>query len=189
MHFTAFKVHLGLLVLFLLSFQIRVGVCALGCFLVIIREDSIDPFLLSVFDLSSSACLIQLAGHHREPADAACPLFISVPPPLTFPPSQPGTCQRTITLKRTNASFFFFTHIPLSFTCFILQNYPAHSVSPDVNASLPPMSSFHRSNASTSPFVTAAHTSSVPPADGIMGMFSTVQSSHFTVIEAMPFYS
>ncbi|XP_013883140.1 transcription factor 12 isoform X4 [Austrofundulus limnaeus] len=47
-------------------------------------------------------------------------------------------------------------------------NYPAHSVSPDVNASLPPMSSFHRSNTSTSPFVTAAHTSSVASADGIM---------------------
>uniref|UniRef100_A0AAQ5ZXG9 Transcription factor 12 n=1 Tax=Amphiprion ocellaris TaxID=80972 RepID=A0AAQ5ZXG9_AMPOC len=40
-------------------------------------------------------------------------------------------------------------------------NYPAHSVSPDINASLPPMSSFHRSNTSTSPFVTAAHNSSV----------------------------
>uniref|UniRef100_A0A1A8G6W0 Transcription factor 12 n=1 Tax=Nothobranchius korthausae TaxID=1143690 RepID=A0A1A8G6W0_9TELE len=47
-------------------------------------------------------------------------------------------------------------------------NYPAHSVSPDINASLPPMSSFHRSNTSTSPFVTAAHTSSVTSADGIM---------------------
>ncbi|XP_071344456.1 transcription factor 12 isoform X2 [Trachinotus anak] len=47
-------------------------------------------------------------------------------------------------------------------------NYPAHSVSPDVNASLPPMSSFHRSNTSTSPFVTAAHTSSVNTADGVM---------------------
>lgn len=145
------------------------------------------PFSLSVFDLASSACLIQLAGHHREPADAACPLFISVPPPLTFPPSQPGTCQRTITLKRTNASFLLlllYTYTPLSFTCFLLQNYPAHSVSPDVNASLPPMSSFHRSNASTSPFATAAHTSSVPPADGIMGTFSTIQSSHVTAIEA-----
>ncbi|XP_029934043.1 transcription factor 12 isoform X1 [Myripristis murdjan] len=47
-------------------------------------------------------------------------------------------------------------------------NYPAHSVSPDINASLPPMSSFHRSNASTSPFVTAAHTPSVNTADGVM---------------------
>ncbi|KAG7230487.1 hypothetical protein INR49_024596 [Caranx melampygus] len=47
-------------------------------------------------------------------------------------------------------------------------NYPAHSVSPDVNASLPPMSSFHRSNTSTSPFVTAAHTPSVNTADGVM---------------------
>uniref|UniRef100_A0A672IP71 BHLH domain-containing protein n=1 Tax=Salarias fasciatus TaxID=181472 RepID=A0A672IP71_SALFA len=46
-------------------------------------------------------------------------------------------------------------------------NYPAHSVSPDINASLPPMSSFHRSTNSTSPFVTAAHTPSVNSADGI----------------------
>ncbi|XP_028257410.1 transcription factor 12 isoform X1 [Parambassis ranga] len=47
-------------------------------------------------------------------------------------------------------------------------NYPAHSVSPDINASLPPMSSFHRSNTSTSPFVTAAHTTTVNSADGVM---------------------
>ncbi|XP_026234175.1 transcription factor 12 isoform X2 [Anabas testudineus] len=47
-------------------------------------------------------------------------------------------------------------------------NYPAHSVSPDINASLPPMSSFHRSNTSTSPFVTAAHTPSVNTADAVM---------------------
>lgn len=59
------------------------------------------------------------------------------------------------------------------FFIYALQNYPAHSVSPDVNASLPPMSSFHRSNTSTSPFVTAAHTSSVASADGIMGMLLT----------------
>ncbi|XP_071383516.1 transcription factor 12 [Centroberyx affinis] len=52
-------------------------------------------------------------------------------------------------------------------------NYPAHSVSPDINASLPPMSSFHRSNASTSPFVTATHTPSVNAADGVMGTFSS----------------
>lgn len=37
---------------------------------------------VSAFDLFSSACLLHLAGHHREAADAACPLFISVPPPL-----------------------------------------------------------------------------------------------------------
>uniref|UniRef100_A0A8C7ZTP5 Transcription factor 12 n=1 Tax=Oryzias sinensis TaxID=183150 RepID=A0A8C7ZTP5_9TELE len=47
-------------------------------------------------------------------------------------------------------------------------NYPAHSVSPDINPSLPPMSSFHRSNNSTSPFVTTAHTPSVNSADGVM---------------------
>ncbi|XP_059215114.1 transcription factor 12 [Centropristis striata] len=48
-------------------------------------------------------------------------------------------------------------------------NYPAHSVSPDINSSLPPMSSFHRSNSSTSPFVTAAHTPNASAADpGVM---------------------
>lgn len=47
-------------------------------------------------------------------------------------------------------------------------NYPAHSVSPDINASLPPMSSFHRSNTSTSPFVTAAHTTSVNSAEAVI---------------------
>uniref|UniRef100_A0A8D2ZE00 Transcription factor 12 n=1 Tax=Scophthalmus maximus TaxID=52904 RepID=A0A8D2ZE00_SCOMX len=47
-------------------------------------------------------------------------------------------------------------------------NYPAHSVSPEINASLPPMSSFHRSNTSTSPFAAAAHTASVNTADGVL---------------------
>ncbi|XP_034415725.1 transcription factor 12 isoform X1 [Cyclopterus lumpus] len=47
-------------------------------------------------------------------------------------------------------------------------NYPGHSVSPDINASLPPMSSFHRSNTSTSPFVTAAHSTSVNAIDEVM---------------------
>ncbi|XP_009301711.2 transcription factor 12 isoform X2 [Danio rerio] len=48
-------------------------------------------------------------------------------------------------------------------------NYPPHSVSPtDINASLPPMSSFHRSSASTSPFVTASHTPPVNTTEGVM---------------------
>ncbi|XP_050971146.1 transcription factor 12 isoform X5 [Labeo rohita] len=48
-------------------------------------------------------------------------------------------------------------------------NYPPHSVSPtDINASLPPMSSFHRGSASTSPFVTASHTPPVNTAEGVM---------------------
>ncbi|XP_062241344.1 transcription factor 12 isoform X2 [Platichthys flesus] len=47
-------------------------------------------------------------------------------------------------------------------------NYPTHSVSPEINSSLPPMSSFHRSNTSTSPFVNPAHTASVNTADGVM---------------------
>ncbi|XP_026793290.2 transcription factor 12 isoform X2 [Pangasianodon hypophthalmus] len=48
-------------------------------------------------------------------------------------------------------------------------NYPPHSVSPtDINASLPPMSSFHRSTASSSPFVTASHTPPVNTTEGVM---------------------
>ncbi|XP_077447677.1 transcription factor 12 isoform X2 [Stigmatopora argus] len=47
-------------------------------------------------------------------------------------------------------------------------NYPAHSASPDINHSLPPMSSFHRSSTSTSPFVSAAHNPSVNNADGVL---------------------
>uniref|UniRef100_A0A674CYA7 Transcription factor 12 n=1 Tax=Salmo trutta TaxID=8032 RepID=A0A674CYA7_SALTR len=48
-------------------------------------------------------------------------------------------------------------------------NYPPHSVSPtDIHASLPPMSSFHRSNASTSPFVNPTHTPPVNTTDGVM---------------------
>jgi len=64
--------------------------------------------------------------------------------------------------------------------CFLSfpQNYPSHSVSPDINGSLPPMSSFHRGNtggggSSTSPFITAAtHTvvPSVNTADGGVAM-------------------
>uniref|UniRef100_A0A8C7QVP5 Transcription factor 12 n=1 Tax=Oncorhynchus mykiss TaxID=8022 RepID=A0A8C7QVP5_ONCMY len=48
-------------------------------------------------------------------------------------------------------------------------NYPPHSVSPtDIHASLPPMSSFHRSNASTSPFVNPTHTPPINTTDGVM---------------------
>ncbi|XP_036440269.1 transcription factor 12 isoform X4 [Colossoma macropomum] len=48
-------------------------------------------------------------------------------------------------------------------------NYPPHSVSPtDINPSLPPMSSFHRSAASSSPFVTASHTPPVNTTEGVM---------------------
>ncbi|XP_051557335.1 transcription factor 12-like isoform X4 [Myxocyprinus asiaticus] len=52
-------------------------------------------------------------------------------------------------------------------------NYPPHSVSPtDINASLPPMSSFHRSSANTSPFVTTSHTPPVNTAEGVMAAAS-----------------
>ncbi|KAL4593424.1 transcription factor 12 isoform X1, partial [Arapaima gigas] len=48
-------------------------------------------------------------------------------------------------------------------------NYPPHSVSPtDVSASLPPMSSFHRSSTSTSPYVTVSHSSPANSAESVM---------------------
>ncbi|XP_061670082.1 transcription factor 12 isoform X2 [Syngnathoides biaculeatus] len=48
-------------------------------------------------------------------------------------------------------------------------NYPAHSASPDINASLPPMSSFHRSSTTTSPFVSPTHPPSLNNVDGVLG--------------------
>ncbi|NXN24925.1 HTF4 factor, partial [Nycticryphes semicollaris] len=49
-------------------------------------------------------------------------------------------------------------------------SYPPHSVSPtDINASLPPMSSFHRGSTSSSPYVAASHTPPVNGSDNING--------------------
>ncbi|XP_024060683.2 transcription factor 12 isoform X2 [Terrapene carolina triunguis] len=49
-------------------------------------------------------------------------------------------------------------------------SYPPHSVSPtDINASLPPMSSFHRGSASSSPYVAASHTPPINGSDNILG--------------------
>ncbi|XP_064312570.1 transcription factor 12 isoform X3 [Phalacrocorax carbo] len=49
-------------------------------------------------------------------------------------------------------------------------SYPPHSVSPtDINASLPPMSSFHRGGTSSSPYVAASHTPPVNGSDNILG--------------------
>ncbi|KAG7274263.1 hypothetical protein CRUP_037190 [Coryphaenoides rupestris] len=66
-------------------------------------------------------------------------------------------------------------------------NYPAHSVSPDINGSLPPMSSFHRGNTgSTSPFMTAA-THAVPSvntADGGVVMATAGATSVDTAVTA-----
>uniref|UniRef100_A0A8C1Z5G7 Transcription factor 12 n=1 Tax=Cyprinus carpio TaxID=7962 RepID=A0A8C1Z5G7_CYPCA len=60
-------------------------------------------------------------------------------------------------------------------------NYPPHSVSPtDINASLPPMSSFHRGSTSTSPFVTASHTPPVNTAEGVMGIRGNATGSSQT---------
>lgn len=59
----------------------------------------------------------------------------------------------------------------ISYVCFSsLQSYPPHSVSPtDINASLPPMSSFHRGSTSSSPYVAASHTPPVNGSDNILG--------------------
>ncbi|XP_030044842.1 transcription factor 12 isoform X3 [Microcaecilia unicolor] len=49
-------------------------------------------------------------------------------------------------------------------------NYPPHSVSPtDMNASLPPMSSFHRGTTSSSPYVAASHTPPINGSDSLLG--------------------
>ncbi|XP_036876854.2 transcription factor 12 isoform X2 [Manis javanica] len=49
-------------------------------------------------------------------------------------------------------------------------SYPPHSVSPtDINTSLPPMSSFHRSSTSSSPYVAASHTPPINGSDSILG--------------------
>ncbi|NXW73764.1 HTF4 factor, partial [Hirundo rustica] len=49
-------------------------------------------------------------------------------------------------------------------------SYPPHSVSPtDINASLPPMSSFHRGSTSSSPYVAASHTPPVNGSENILG--------------------
>ncbi|KAM4747911.1 transcription factor 12 isoform 3-T4 [Rhinophrynus dorsalis] len=50
-------------------------------------------------------------------------------------------------------------------------NYPPHPVSPtDINASLPPMSSFHRGGTTSSSYVAASHT---PPINGSDNLLST----------------
>ncbi|XP_029431837.1 transcription factor 12 isoform X2 [Rhinatrema bivittatum] len=49
-------------------------------------------------------------------------------------------------------------------------NYPPHSVSPtDINASLPPMSSFHRGTTNSSPYVAASHTPPINGSDSLLG--------------------
>uniref|UniRef100_A0A5F8H1F2 Transcription factor 12 n=1 Tax=Monodelphis domestica TaxID=13616 RepID=A0A5F8H1F2_MONDO len=52
----------------------------------------------------------------------------------------------------------------------LCKSYPPHSVSPtDINASLPPMSSFHRGSTSSSPYVAASHTPPINGSDNILG--------------------
>ncbi|XP_004912763.1 transcription factor 12 isoform X6 [Xenopus tropicalis] len=49
-------------------------------------------------------------------------------------------------------------------------NYPPHPVSPtDINASLPPMSSFHRGGNSSSTYVAASHTPPINGSDNLLG--------------------
>ncbi|XP_038606581.1 transcription factor 12 isoform X3 [Tachyglossus aculeatus] len=49
-------------------------------------------------------------------------------------------------------------------------SYPPHSVSPtDINASLPPMSTFHRGSSSSSPYVAVSHTPPINGSDTILG--------------------
>ncbi|XP_078541031.1 transcription factor 12 isoform X20 [Lissotriton helveticus] len=48
-------------------------------------------------------------------------------------------------------------------------NYPPHSVSPtEVNASLPPMSSFHRGSSSNPPYVASSHTPPISGTDNLL---------------------
>ncbi|KAG8575802.1 hypothetical protein GDO81_009678 [Engystomops pustulosus] len=52
-------------------------------------------------------------------------------------------------------------------------NYPPHPVSPtDINASLPPMSSFHRGGTTTSSFVASSHTPPINGSDNLLGTAS-----------------
>ncbi|XP_064421944.1 transcription factor 12 isoform X3 [Latimeria chalumnae] len=49
-------------------------------------------------------------------------------------------------------------------------SYPPHSVSPtDINTSLPPVSSFHRGNTSSSAYVAASHTPPINGSDNLLG--------------------
>ncbi|MGH0154874.1 UNVERIFIED_CONTAM: hypothetical protein FKN15_029779 [Acipenser sinensis] len=60
-------------------------------------------------------------------------------------------------------------------------NYPPHSVSPaDISASLPPMSSFHRSSTSTSPYAAASHTPPVNGSETILGSRGNASGSSQT---------
>uniref|UniRef100_A0A8C9ENP8 Transcription factor 4 n=1 Tax=Pavo cristatus TaxID=9049 RepID=A0A8C9ENP8_PAVCR len=57
-------------------------------------------------------------------------------------------------------------------------SYPPHSVSPtDINASLPPMSSFHRGSTSSSPYVAASHTPPIYSPDHTSSSFPSNPST------------
>ncbi|XP_069838488.1 transcription factor 12 isoform X4 [Dendropsophus ebraccatus] len=65
------------------------------------------------------------------------------------------------------------THMPQSNNYGSLHdrlNYPPHPVSPtDINASLPPMSSFHRGGTTSSSYVAASHTPPINGSDNLLG--------------------
>ncbi|XP_053320168.1 transcription factor 12 isoform X3 [Spea bombifrons] len=57
-------------------------------------------------------------------------------------------------------------------------NYPPHPVSPtDINASLPPMSSFHRGGSTSSSYVAASHTPPVNGSDNLLGAGNRVNAA------------
>ncbi|XP_056428379.1 transcription factor 12 isoform X8 [Hyla sarda] len=57
-------------------------------------------------------------------------------------------------------------------------NYPPHPVSPtDLNASLPPMSTFHRGSTTSSAYVASSHTPPINGSDNLMGTGSRVNAT------------
>ncbi|XP_069622031.1 transcription factor 12 isoform X4 [Ranitomeya imitator] len=57
-------------------------------------------------------------------------------------------------------------------------NYPPHPVSPtDLNASLPPMSSFHRGGTTSSSYVSSSHTPPINGSDNLLGRGNAAGSS------------
>lgn len=162
---------------------VRASVCILSFGLVLISWTLLTPFV-SLFDLVLSACLPS-AGRPSRGDCRCCSVFLAAPSPMNLCSSPVLVLSlENISARRINLPFQPGTHTgnveafwkgvekkKSVSVCFTLQSYPAHSVSPDVNGSLPPMSSFHRSSTSTSPFVSAAHTPAASAADGVMGTF------------------
>lgn len=129
---------------------------------------------LSVFHL---LCLPTVSHWDSQGACSCCPtktlclsgLHIHITSLLSSDIFSPCT-MLFLLLNKCMHTQYCFVLMNTCFVLFLFQNYPPHSVSPtDIHASLPPMSSFHRSNASTSPFVNPTHTPPVNTTDGVMG--------------------